>query len=290
MAAGPPRAVFKTHPEAANRCAVANADAYNALAAIRQNIRGAQMIESKRRVLVTGATRGLGLEIARAFARDGQRVLLNGRDGPALEARCAELRQEGLFAEALAADLGDDPEAIAMRAADTLGGLDVVVHAASIRDRRRTEDLDGPAFAALLDVNLTASYRLARAALPLLQQSSAGRLIFVTSIAARIARSPDPAYTASKGGLEALARSLAVEFGADNLTVNAIAPGWFVTDPNRALSQDPRVQGFVDVRIPLKRWGRPEELAPAALFLASPAASFVNGITLTVDGGMSAQM
>ena len=118
----------------------------------------------------------------------------------------------------------------------------------------------------------------------------AGRLIFVTSIAARIARKPDPAYTAAKGGLEALTRSLAVEFGADNLTVNAIAPGWFVTEPNKALSEDAGVQAFVDVRIPLKRWGRPEELAPAALFLASPAASFVNGITLTVDGGMSAQM
>ena len=118
----------------------------------------------------------------------------------------------------------------------------------------------------------------------------AGRLIFVTSIAASIARAPDPAYTASKGGLDALTRSLAVEFGADNLTVNAIAPGWFATEPNRYLSEDKTVQAFVDVRIPLKRWGRPEELAPAALFLAAPASSFVNGVTLTVDGGMSAQM
>lgn len=248
------------------------------------------MTDSKRRILVTGATRGLGLEIARAFAREGALVALNGRDAGTLDAHCDRLQQDGLSALPLAGDLSAGPEAIVARAVERLGGLDAVVHAASLRDRRRTEDLDGGAFSALVEVNLTAAYRLARAALPHLQQSGAGRLVFVTSIAARIARSPDPAYTASKGGLEALTRSLAVEFGSDTLTVNAIAPGWFVTDPNRAMSEDPDVQAFVDVRIPLRRWGRPEELAPAALFLASPAASFVNGITLTVDGGMSAQM
>lgn len=248
------------------------------------------MSDGRRRVLVTGATRGLGLGIARAFAKEGAAVAFNGRDHDLLEAHAAKLRDEGCSASALAGDLSAEPEAIVRRTSDLLGGLDVVVHAASLRDRRPTDALDGTAFAALLDVNLTAAYRLARAALPLLQQSRAGRLIFVTSIAARIARAPDPAYTASKGGLEALTRSLAVEFGSDTLTVNAIAPGWFVTDPNRAMAEDPRVQAYVDVRIPMKRWGRPEELAPAALFLGSPAASFVNGITLTVDGGMSAQM
>lgn len=248
------------------------------------------MTNRRRRVLVTGATRGLGLEIAKAFVMDGANVVFNGRDVAMLEAHCTPLQKQGFEALPLASDLAESPEAVVRKAAELLGGLDVVVHAAGLRDRRKTEDLDGAGFAALLDVNLTASYRLARAALPHLQQSSAGRLIFITSIAARIARSPDPAYTASKGGLEALTRSLAVEFGADNLTVNAIAPGWFVTDPNRAMSEDAGVQAFVDVRIPLRRWGRPEELAPAALFLASPAASFVNGITLTVDGGMSAQM
>lgn len=248
------------------------------------------MTDGKRRILVTGATRGLGLEIARAFAREGAAVALNGRDRDLLATHAAQLCDEGLAASSLPGDLSADAEGIVRQAAEMLGGLDAVVHAASLRDRRPTEALDGAAFAALLDVNLTAAYRLARAALPLLRQSTAGRLILVTSIAARIARAPDAAYTASKGGLEALTRSLAVEFGSDNLTVNAIAPGWFVTDPNRAMAEDARVQAFVDVRIPLRRWGRPEELAPAALFLASPAASFVNGITLTVDGGMSAQM
>ena len=241
-----------------------------------------------RRVLVTGASRGLGLEIARAFADAGATVMLNGRDREALDAACRSISSENVHA--LPGDLAADAETVVADAVAIAGGLDVLVHAAGIRDRRPTPDLDGAAFAAIVETNLNASYRLARAALPHLLRSDAGRLIFVTSIAASIARAPDPAYTASKGGLDALTRSLAVEFGADNLTVNAIAPGWFATEPNRYLSEDKTVQAFVDVRIPLKRWGRPEELAPAALFLAAPASSFVNGVTLTVDGGMSAQM
>lgn len=241
-----------------------------------------------RRVLVTGASRGLGLAITRAFAAAGGSVILNGRDRNALDAAAALLPAGA--GHCLAGDLASDPEAIIAEAASHGGGLDVLVHAAGIRDRRATPELDGAAFSTIVETNLTAAYRLARAAMPHLQRSDAGRLIFVTSIAASIARAPDPAYTASKGGLDALTRSLAVEFGADNLTVNAIAPGWFATEPNRYLSEDARVQSFVDVRIPLKRWGRPEELAPAALFLAAPASSFVNGVTLTVDGGMSAQM
>lgn len=239
------------------------------------------------RVLVTGASRGLGLEIAKAFSAAGAAVALNGRNEVALE----DARGLVPGARAVAGDLAaDGAAAVVSRAVSVLGGLDIVVHAAGIRDRRPTFDLNDADFAAIIDVNLNAAYSLARAALPRLQESEAGRLIFVTSIAASIARAPDPAYTASKGGLDALTRSLAVEFGANNLTVNAIAPGWFVTGPNQALAGDPAVKAFVDMRIPLKRWGDPSELAPAALFLASAASSFVNGITLTVDGGMSAQM
>ena len=243
-----------------------------------------------RRVLVTGASRGLGLEIAKAFSAAGANVVISGRDAEALNALRLVLEDTGLKVQVEAAELTVEPENLVLKSAERLGGLDVLVHAAATRDRRGTFDLEPVDFSALVDVNLTVAYRLARSALPLLQKSSAGRLVFVTSIAASVARAGDPAYTASKGGLSALTRSLAVEFGAENLTVNAISPGWFVTEPNKHLADDPKIQDFVSARIPLKRWGRPEELAPAALFLASPTASFVNGITLTVDGGMCAQM
>ncbi|EJN06830.1 SDR family oxidoreductase [Phyllobacterium sp. YR531] len=243
-----------------------------------------------KRVLVTGGSRGLGLEIAKAFSFAGANVVISGRNAEALNEIQTEQQDRGLMLRVLAADLIDEAEALAFKSSELLGGLDILVHAAGVRDRRGTLDMSPADFSAIVDVNLAAAYRLARAALPLLQRSQSGRLIFVTSIAASIARAPDPAYTAAKGGLSALTRSLAVEFGAENLTVNSIAPGWFATEPNQLLADDPKVQDFVHMRIPLKRWGRPEELAPAALFLASPAASFVNGATVTVDGGMSAQM
>lgn len=243
-----------------------------------------------RTALVTGGSRGLGFQAANALADAGATVIMNGRDRSALDVAANAIRKRGGSVEILPGDLTRSARVVIEQGIGFTGSIDILVHAAATRDRRGTSELSEDAFRSLVDTNLNCAYDLARAALPHLARSSSGRLIFVSSIAARLARSGDPAYAASKAGLSALTRALAVEHGNGQLTVNSIEPGFFATETNEKLAHDPGIQSFIDMRVPSKRWGRPEEIASAVLFLASPASSYVNGTSLTVDGGLSAQM
>ncbi len=238
-----------------------------------------------RTALVTGSGRGLGWEMAQALAQAGARVLLHGRSTERLAPQLEKLKKGGFAAKALAFDMADRTALAAAMAG--AGAVDILIHNVGERDRRSFLDIEPPEFARLIDVDLTAAHALVKAVIPGMIERRWGRLIMVTSIAGDLAIANASSYIAAKGGLAAFARALAVEFGAQGITANALSPGFFATETNRQMIASPNGEKHRE-RCPAKRWADPAEIAGAALFLASPAASYVNGHTLIVDGGVSA--
>lgn len=239
--------------------------------------------------LVTGASRGLGRAIAEAMAGAGAHVLVNGRDASRLEPALRAIADAGGSGEACVFDVADAPAREAALAALAAAGrhVDVLVNNVGRRHRGPVSEIDHAAFLALVDADLAAPYALTRALAPAMAARGWGRIVNVCSIAGPRARANDAAYTAAKGGLAALTRAMAMEFGPRGVLVNGLAPGFFATETNEAMTRDPAVRRFVAERVPLGRWGEPHEIAGAAIFLASDAASYVNGHILTVDAGLS---
>jgi len=235
--------------------------------------------------LITGANGGFGVEIARKFASAGAHVVLHGRQAEPLEAHAEELRTQGWTASTFIAEL-DDPASLAQACKDLASRhthIDCVINNAGARDRRSVAELDRDAFRHLVEVNLVAPYDLVRQLLPRMPAGSS--VVNITSIAGSIAKAGDPAYTASKGGLESLTRALAAEWGSRGIRVNAVAPGFFATEPNASFVADTTVGEFLKTRTALGRWGRPEEVAGIIAFLCSQEASYITGATIPVDGG-----
>ncbi|MFM7086218.1 MAG: SDR family NAD(P)-dependent oxidoreductase [Cyanobium sp.] len=248
---------------------------------------------SGRRAVVTGASSGIGQRMALVLAMAGARVLLVARRGDRLEA----LRhQHPALAECLlpaVIDLSEAgaPEAIAAAAAELLGGCDILVGAAGIPGRASSAQVDAPAFARVLQLNVIAQATVAAALFPALCRSEAGRVIHVGSIYGLVGEETGPLapYVASKHALVGLMRSQAGEWIGRGITVNLLAPGHIPTEMTATLLQDPVRAPQLLRRYPIGRFGRVEELDTALLFLASPASSFITGIVLPVDGGWTSR-
>ena len=242
--------------------------------------------------LVTGASRGLGWAIAEALAEHGAHVVLSSRDQAALEKRVAELEKCGHSAQARAFDATDRAAGAAAVAAVQAehGRIDILVNNAGMVHRDTIAELADEDWDRVIETNLTAAFRLARDAARHMAARGHGRIINTASIMSLVARPGVASYVASKGGLAALTRALAVEFGPRGVTSNAIAPGYIVSDMTANLHDDPEFDSFVRTRTPLGRWGEAREIGAVALFLASDASSYVNGHLLVADGGLTAAL
>lgn len=238
-----------------------------------------------RTALVTGSGRGLGWEMAKGLAEAGARVLLHGRSHERLAPRLAELRAAGRATDGVVFEMAD--RTAMQLALAGAGPIDILIHNVGERDRRPFTDIEPRDFARLVDTDLSAGQALIRLLVPGMVGRGWGRLILVTSIAATLAAPGASSYIAAKAGLEALSRALAAELGDKGITSNAISPGFFATETNEALIASTAGERM-RLRCPARRWADPSEIAGAAIFLASPAASYVNGHTLTVDGGVTA--
>ncbi len=238
---------------------------------------------------VTGANTGIGRAIAEALARAGADIAAIGRSDPRETLETVEsLGRRGIWVNA---DLGAKPDygAIVGEVVGKLGGLGILVNNAGIIRRNNAIDFTEADWDAVLDVNLKAVFFLSQAAARHMIPNGGGRIINIASMLSFQGGIRVPSYTASKSGVAGLTKLLANEWAASGINVNAIAPGYFATNNTAALQADVKRNAEILARIPAGRWGNPEDLGGAAVFLASSAASYVHGIILPVDGGWLAR-
>jgi gluconate 5-dehydrogenase len=242
-----------------------------------------------RRALITGASRGIGFALAEGLAAAGAAIVVNGRSRSALDAAAGKLRERGASVDILPFDVTD--AAAARDAIDRFeagtGPLDILVNNAGMQHRGPLEEFPVEAFDRLMRTNVNSVFYVAQAVARHMIGRKRGRIVNIASVASALARPTVAPYTASKGAVAQITKGMAADWARHGIQVNAIAPGYFRTELNTALSSDPEFSAWVERRTPQGRWGELAELQGACIFLCSEAASFVNGHVLYVDGGIS---
>ena len=245
-----------------------------------------------RTALITGSSQGIGRTLAEGLAAAGAGVVLNGRDAGKLEDAAGALRAEGATVDTLPFDATD---VVSVRAAvdgyeAERGAIDILINNAGMQHRAPLEDFEPADFDRLIKTNVSSVFYVGQAVARHMIGRKAGRIINIASVQTALARPGIAPYTASKGAVANLTKGMATDWAKHGLNVNAIAPGYFDTPLNAALVADPEFTAWLARRTPQGRWGQLPELIGAAVFLASDAASFVNGHTLFVDGGITASL
>ncbi|MCX4760831.1 SDR family oxidoreductase [Streptomyces sp. NBC_01275] len=247
---------------------------------------------SGRTALVTGSGRGIGLALARGLAEAGCTVVLNGRDGERLERAAAELADAGLPAadvHTAVFDVTDGP-AVAAGIADVeerVGPLDILVNNAGMQLRAPLLEFTDSDWHRILDTNLTSAFLVGREAARRMTERGHGKIINICSLQSEVVRPGIAPYAATKGALKMLTKGMCADWGPHGVQVNGLGPGYIETELTQALVEDEEFSAWVRRRTPAGRWGRTEDLVGGVLFLASPAADFVSGQVLYVDGGMT---
>ena len=245
---------------------------------------------SGQRALVTGGTKGIGEAIVRQFLDLGASVFIVARDNALLQRQLAAYRQQGHTVEGLSIDLGkpDAARHIIDAVTTTWHGLDILVNNTGTNIRKPTVDYSAAEYEHILTTNLRSAYELCQAAYPLLKASGNGRIVMVSSVSALTHTSSGSLYGMSKAAMLQLTRNLSVEWAADGIRVNAVAP-WYINTPlaQPVLTNPDKLAGILS-RTPMKRVGEAAEVASAVSFLSMPASSYITGQTLSVDGGMLA--
>lgn len=240
--------------------------------------------------IVTGASRGLGRAMALALAEAGADVAVAARSKPELEETAHAIESLGRQALAVPTDVTSysQVEALVERTAAALGGLHILVNNSGIAGVRPVAEMPPEEFRRTLEVNLVGVFNGCRAAAARLIAQKSGKVINLASVLGQVGLPGYAAYAASKGGVMAFTRALAAEWARHNIQVNALAPGWFVTDMNAEAFADPGIRERLLRDVPMRRTGRLEEIGPLLVYLASRASDFMTGQTVFLDGGHSA--